>query len=300
MPTRAKLDDLFRDAVATIDAGDLRALEALLASHPKIAGARLESPGEWLREQVGNAIDPGQFFERPYLLWFIAEDPVRNGRLPANITEVGRTIISTIRRQAPASLQEQLDYALKLVSLSWIARDCGVQIELVDALIDAGASPEGNPDNALVNGNFAAAEHLVSRGATLTLATALCLNRWEACPRLFEASTDRQRRLALVLAALRGPPAAVHWLIRTGMSVKSPSEDLYSHATPLHHAVCSGSLDAVKAIVEAGAELSSKDTAWNATPLQWAEYQRSNCTDQDRTKEFARIEEYLSERTRRP
>jgi len=87
------LDRRFRDAVAAIDAGDLRALERLLAADPTLAAVRLDAPGDWLRERVGHAIDPGHFFERPCLLWFVAEDPVRNGRLPANIADVARTII---------------------------------------------------------------------------------------------------------------------------------------------------------------------------------------------------------------
>ena len=37
------LDDLFRDAVRAIDAGDLTTLEALLANHPRLACERLEA-----------------------------------------------------------------------------------------------------------------------------------------------------------------------------------------------------------------------------------------------------------------
>ena len=87
----------------------------------------------------------------------MAEDPVRRGALPANIAVIARLIIDAARREA-ASLQEQLDYTLRLVSWSWIARQCGVQIALIDVLLDAGASPDGNPNAALVNGNFEAAD----------------------------------------------------------------------------------------------------------------------------------------------
>ncbi|MGH7565709.1 MAG: hypothetical protein ACREK2_02655, partial [Gemmatimonadota bacterium] len=171
--TSHELDALFREAVSAIDTGDMSTLETLLATHPEIVRDRLDSPGAWLREQVGDALQG--FFRRPYLLWFVAEDPVRNGKLPGNIASVTRAILHAAQREGLESLQEQVDTALRLVSWSWIARECGVQIELIDALVDAGASPDGNPDNALVNGNFAAAAHLVERGAKLTLATALCL-----------------------------------------------------------------------------------------------------------------------------
>ena len=264
------LDSLFREAVSTIDAGDVAALERLLTAHPRLVHDRLESPGAWLRDKVGGALD--DFFRQPYLLWFVAEDPVRNGRLPANIATVARAIIDAARRQGVQSLQEQLDYALRLVSWSWIARQHGVQIELIDALLDAGASPDGNPDNALVNGNLAAAGHLVDQGATLTLATALCLGRWDDASRLAATASDREKQFGLVLAALNGKADALRLMLSAGADVNSPSEDLFSHGTPLHHAVCSGSLEAVEVLVDAGAELSTKDRAWNGTPLDWAEH----------------------------
>lgn len=285
------LDSLFREAVSAIDAGDVAALERLLTAHPRLVRDRLESPGAWLRDQVGDALEG--FFRQPYLLWFVAEDPVRNGRLPGNIAAVALAIIETARRQGVQSLQEQLDYALRLVSWSWIARQHGVQIELIDVLLDAGASPEGNPENALVNGNFAAAEHLVDRGATLTLATALCLGRWDDASRLAAMASDREKQFALVLAALRGKADALRLMIGTGVDVNSPSEDLYSHGTPLHHAVCSGSLQAVEVLVDAGAELGTSDRAWNGTPLGWAEHYIHEAKGDDAGKPYAEIAAYL-------
>src|SRR5881397_902874 len=100
------LDELFRSAVSAIDAGDINELEHLVAAYPRLVCERLDSPGAWLRDKVGNAIDG--FFQKPYLLWFVAEDPVRNGRLPENIAEVTRALVDHARRQAARNLQEQL------------------------------------------------------------------------------------------------------------------------------------------------------------------------------------------------
>jgi hypothetical protein len=76
----------------------------------------------------------------------VAEDPVRRGTLAPNIIAIARLIIDAARCAAASSLQEQIDTTLRLVSWSWIARQCGVQIGLIDVLLDAGASPDGNPN----------------------------------------------------------------------------------------------------------------------------------------------------------
>jgi len=267
---RASIDALFREAVSAIDAGDVERLERLLTEHPALVSQRLDAPGPWLRNTVKGALD--DFFKAPYLLWFVAEDPVRNGTLPKNIADGARAIVRAIRRENTDSLQEQLDYALKLVSWSWIARDAGVQNALIDVLVDEGAQLDGNPENALVNSNFDAARHLVDRGARLTLAAALCLERWHDAERLAPAATTRERQFALTLCALKGKADAVRRLIALGVDVNTVSQDLYSHASPLHHAVGSGSLDAVKVLVEAGADLNARDTVHDGTPLGWAEY----------------------------
>ena len=200
MDSTERLDALFRQAVSAIDAGDVATLELLVATHPELTQERLDSPGAWLREKVGGALDG--FFQNPYLLWFVAEDPVRNGTLPRNIGQIARTIIKAAERDGARSLQEQLDYALRLVCWSWIARECGVQIELIDVLVDAGASLDGrrvyrgqcgaHGDSAIFNGNFAAAEHLLVRGAPLTLSAALCLGRWADVSALLPPDLGRE------------------------------------------------------------------------------------------------------------
>ena len=284
-------DTSFREAVTAIDAGDVPKLVGLLTAEPKLVRERLESPGDWLEGQIGDALEG--FFKRPYLLWFIAEDPVRNGSLPANIAEIARTIISEIKRAGAGNLQEQLDYALELVCWSWIAPQCGVQIDLIDVLLDAGASPVGAPDDALVNGNREAAEHLLARGAPLSLNVAIALGRWEDVRILLRSATKRDRQTALVQAALHGNVDGLKAMIQADVEVSKASPDLYAHATPLHHAVWSGSLDAVKLLVDAGADLAAKDTSQEATPLGWAEYAEESQTDPEKAVRYSAIAEYL-------
>ena len=288
---RDSLDACFHEAVAAIDAGDIERLEHLIAATPALVRERLEVPGSWLREKVGGSLDG--FFQRPYLLWFVAEDPVRNGTLPGNVAAVARTIIDAVRRESPSNLQEQLDYALTLVSWSWIARQQGVQLDLIDVLIDAGAAFDGNQNNALVNGNFAAAEHLVKRGANLTLEVALCLGWWRDVDRLLPITSAREKQFAFVLSALHGKADALRRLMEAGVDVNAPSAGLYSHGTPVHHAVSSGALEAVRLLVEAGADLNAKDQAWGGTPLGWAEHYLSGGHGNHGDKQYAQIASYL-------
>ena len=222
------IDQLFQQAVVLIGAGDVPALARLLTEHPELTRDRLTAPGAWLRDKIGGALDG--FFKDPYLLWFVSEDAPVLGRLPKNITDVTRVILQSA--QGAPGLQEQLDTTLRLVCWSGVAQRCGVQIELIDTLLDAGASPHSGPNCALVNGHVAAAEHLVARGADLTLASAVCLGRWDDAGRLATRASEADKQFTLVLAALNGKVEAVKWMIEMGADVNRPSADLYAHGTP--------------------------------------------------------------------
>lgn len=155
---------------------------------------------------------------------------------------------------------------------------------------------EGNPNSALLDGNFPAAEHLLKSGAKVTLAAAACLERWDDFDRLIPTSNVPQKKFAFVLSALNGKAEALRRMIRAGVDVNAPSTELYSHGTPLHHAVASGSLETVKVLVEAGAKLTTKDTAWGGTPLGWAEHYLSEGGGDRPGKQYAEIAAYLRAR----
>lgn len=262
-------DERFREAVAAIDADDRSALSLMLGAHPSLAGERLETPGNWLREQVGDALEG--YFRRPFLLWFVAGNPVRNERLPGGIAQTAALLAAAAKRAGGEGLQYPLDYALGLTVTGRVARESGVQIALIDALIDGGARP-GDGVGALGAANLEAAAHLIERDGTSTLASALCLGRSEDAERLARTATAEDRQIALVAAAVNGDAPALSFLIGLGVDMDAYSIVIHPHATALHQAVAAGSLGAVKTLVEAGARLDIRDRIYRGTPLDWAEY----------------------------
>jgi peptide-methionine (S)-S-oxide reductase len=252
-------DPRFREAVAAIDAGDIGALRRLLAAHPELVRERADC-GEG-------------YFHRPYLLWFVAENPVRNDRLPANIGQIARTLIEELERQAVESRRAQLDYTLELVCSGRVPREQGVQRELIDLLVGAGADPDSAMLCCLAHRELDAAERLLDHGAILTLTAAVCTGRRDEIGRLAAAAAPEERGTAFAAAALYGDVAALTLLLGLGAEPAAHGPPgFHAHATALHHAVESGSLAAVKLLVEAGADLGKRDLIYHATPLGWAEH----------------------------
>ena len=102
----------------------------------------------------------------------------------------------------------------------------------------------------------------------------------------------------LEAAAFHGKTQAIALLIGFGVDVNASYRAVRYHATPLHNAVCSGSFEAVRMLVESGAKVDAKDTAYQATPLTWAEdYLRQKKCD-DPAKQYAAIVTYLREKGR--
>src|SRR6185436_9412546 len=122
-------DSLFREAVEAIDNGNISSLQNLLKTNPELISKRLDTP-------------TNGYFAHPYLMWFVAENPIRHEKLPANIIEVTRVLIDAARQNAPGSFHPQINYTLGLVATGRIPRECGVQNEWINLLIDSGAKPE--------------------------------------------------------------------------------------------------------------------------------------------------------------
>ena len=275
-------DPLFKKAVEAIDSGNTTLLKSLLEDHPQLTGKRLDVPTEG-------------YFQHPYLLWFVADNPIRNERLPSNIIEITRLLIESARQNANESFQQQIDYTLGLVATGRIPKECGVQIELIDLLIDAGAIP-GKGHDALAHGNPKAAQRLMERGGKLTLTTAIGLDRKDDIERLSGQATAEDKQIALIASAFFGNPEMIRYLIDLGVDVNAyidHSSGFHSHATALHQAVYSGSLDSVKILVEAGADLTLEDRVYHGSPLDWSQYLQKEEKNESLKEKYSQIEKFL-------
>ncbi len=277
---------LFLEAVEAIDMGKLEVLQQLLTAHPELVRMRLDSP-------------TAGYFQQPYLLWFVADNPIRHGKLPANIVAICALIINKIKGENLDTLQVQLDYTLDLVVTGSTPRNSGVQIELMDLLIDAGANV-GRGHGALAHGNIAASQRLLERGGELTLTTAICLDHWEEVPKLMQTASATEVQVALVAAAFFGNVRALIYLLEQGADPNvypDLAEGFHSHGTALHQAVSSSSLEAVKVLVEAGARQDLKDKIYEGTPLGWAMYSLTSDEFEDPTAKdrYTEIAEYLQQ-----
>jgi len=276
-------DPIFREAVEAIDAGNAARLQQLLNSRPALVAERLPHPTEG-------------YFARPYLLWFVADNPIRHEKLPANIVAITRLLITTAKQYAADSFQSQIDYTLGLVATGRIPRECDVQIELLDLLLDAGAQP-GTGLGALAHGNMTAAEHLLIRGGRLTLPVAVGLDRENDVKNLLDTSAEPKQELALVVAAFFGKTNMIQLLIKRGVNVNvypAAGSGFHSHASALHQAVYSGSLETVRMLVDAGADLIAKDKIYEGTPLDWAMHMQKEA-DSIAKEKYTAIEAFLRE-----
>jgi ankyrin repeat protein len=253
LPHHERIEDpAFRRAVELLDAGDAEGLRAHLKQHPGLA-----------RQHV--AFESGNYFRNPTLLEFVAENPVRHGKLSKNIVEITRVILDV------GVEQSSLNEALMLVATGRVPRECGVQVDLINLLWERGADPDGVAETAAVLFELQAVDALLARGARISLPVAAALGRTEDARRLIPNEDPEKRHVALAMASQYGHLEIVRLLLDAG---EDPNRfnpvGGHSHSTPLHQAAGNGHLDVVKLLVERGARLDMKDIVFGGTPAGWA------------------------------
>jgi ankyrin repeat protein len=203
--------------------------------------------------------------------------------------------ITKILLKAGAEVDADLDYGrrrkqypertgsttLGLVATSYHPAVAGVQIPLMEILINHGASVDGIQGGwsplvaALHNGRGDAAEYLAKRGARLNLEGAAGAGRLEGVRRFFKQdgslkskATKEQMELGLMWACEYGRTSVVNFLLKMGMDAGARPRG----ETGLHWAAYSGHSNTVKALLKWKAPVDAKDNHFGGTPLGWALY----------------------------
>jgi len=262
-----------RAADAVID-GDVATLAALLASHPALATARSQ-----------RVTDRNPPVHRATLLHYVAANGVEDvrQRSPRNAVDVARMLLTAgADVDALADMYDGQCTTMSMLVSSTPPARAGVQVALIDVLIDFGASVESRGAGAwtsplitaLVFGFTNAAEALVRRGARVdSLAAAAGLGRLDTVLAMLPAASWNDRHRAFALATQRGHLEVTRAILDAG---EDPSRyhppGMHSHGTPLHHAALGGHDAVVRLLVKHGARIDIKDTIYQATPEGWAEH----------------------------
>ena len=185
LPHHERIEDpTFRQAVDLIDRGDAASLRALLQQNPKLVHQHLNFEG-------------GNYFRSPTLLEFIAENPVRNGKMPPNILEVARVIL-----EAGPDIASR-NQTLMLVATGSVPRECKMQIPLIDLLCEYGADASAAIRPAAVLNEHDSVRALLRHGAKLDLPIAAALGKDTEFEHLLKSAIPEDRHLALAVAAAK-------------------------------------------------------------------------------------------------
>jgi ankyrin repeat protein len=261
----------FESAVEAVVGGDVAALEEALARDPSLIHARSDRIC---------CFDPP--IHRATLLHYVAANGVERHRqkTPANAVPITRALLEA--GSEPDALADM--YGAECTPMSMLVSsshpaEAGVQVPLVELLLDFGAAIEGRGtrkwggplSTALIFGMIDAAKALAQRGARVDLPAAAGLGRVDEAAALLPTADALARHRALSLAAQQGCAPIVGLLLDAGEDPNRYNpESNHPHTTPLHQAVLGGHEAVVRLLVARGARLDIRDTIWHGTPLGWA------------------------------
>ena len=232
----------FEEAADAIIAGDVPKLRSLLRSNPELIHER-STRGH-----------------HAPLLHFISANGVEGYRqiTPPNIVEVTKVLLDAgAEVDAESEAYGGGSKALGLVATSAHPRLAGVQIPLIDLLLEHGAAMDGEDvRSALANGCPEAAQALVERGASVdSVVEAAAVCPLDVVKRMAGSATRRDLERALAMAAHYGTYDVLEYLLGLGVDVAAPSG-----MSPLHQAAGRANLEMVKLLIERGAPLEMKNS----------------------------------------
>lgn len=250
------IDAAFRQALDLMDEGDAKRLRAHLAAHPGLAVMRVRFEGD-------------NYFTNPALVEFIAENPIRTGRLPHTAPEVLDVLLQAGSTEDP----DALNSTVELLASGRVARESGLEEVLVRKLVAAGADPAKAIHAAIAHGELASVRLLIALGAPMDAAIAAGLGDAVLLQEHLPHASPDTLQLGLAWAACLGQTACVALLLDAGADPdRFNPPGGHSHCTPLHSAVWEGHLDVVRLLVTRGARMDIGDIHHKATPLDWARH----------------------------
>src|SRR5438874_5258911 len=234
----------FEAAADAIVRGDEATLQQLVRQHPKLIHARSA------REHHAT------------LLHYVSANGIENYRQksPPNAARITELLLA-----AGADIEAEADVygggctALGLVATSTPPREAGVQLPVIQVLLDHGAQIEhpnlaGNGADAvyacLANGCPEAAQYLVERGARVGMIGAAGIGRPDIVQQLVPTADVSRREMALRYAAGYGQRDIVSFLLDRGVEPDAHTGD---GETALFYSVLGGHLDVVRLLLERGA-----------------------------------------------
>jgi ankyrin repeat protein len=249
----------FESAVEAIITGNVDTLQSLLSENPALV--RLRSTRE----------------HHATLLHYVAANGVEGFRqkTPKNAVHVAEILL-----KSGADVDAELAYSpamrkryperggsrtLGMVATSVHPARAGVQIALLEILLEAGAAIDGAPGRwnpliaALHNGQPEAAEFLAKRGARLNIEGAAGLGMLDLVKGFFNVDgspradvTKEQMESAFIHACLYGRTSVAEFLLEKGVD---PAAGANVGQTGLHYAAHGGHLDTFKMLLERKAPL---------------------------------------------
>jgi len=259
----------FERAVEAIIDGDAGKLSLLMNANPELVRQRS------MREHQAT------------LLIYVGANGVEGyrQRTPKNIVHVARLLLDAGAELEYVGRMYRGTTTLGLVATSVHPVITGVQEELMQFLLDRGASMERAvaPDytdgfvvNAcLANGRPNAAAFLAARGAPLNLEGAGGIGRLDVVKTYFNAdgtlkgtATPAQFNSAFKWACSYGQKDVVEYLLPKGINLA----EQHRGETPLHMAAYGGRVEIGRLLLAQGAPVDVRDESYRSPPLGWALY----------------------------
>jgi ankyrin repeat protein len=256
--------ELAADAIVT---GDLKGLKRLLREEPALVRARST-----------------RAHEGP-LIHYVAANGIEDFRqkTPKNIIEITLALLKAgADVDATTQAYGGTSTALGLAATSYHPAKAGLQLELLDTLLRAGACVDGAPGGwnplvaALHNGRGDAATFLAHRGARLDLEAAAGAGRVDELARFINedgslnaGATRKQLAYGFVWACEYGHASVVGFLLDRRFK---PDRNFMHGETGLHWAAYGGHVEIADLLLKANSPVNVKDQIHGGTPLGWAIY----------------------------